>query len=56
MKVQSFFAIAAIKERQEKGDDPSWGNIVADMHNAYGLVMVPYSHKKVYDTWAAKKQ
>lgn len=50
LKVQSFFAIKSIKERGQY----DWDGIVAAMHNADGLAMVPDSHKKIYDTWAAE--
>lgn len=52
LEVQSFYAIKAIKEKAKEGKY-DWDSIVAAMHNADGLAMVPDSHKKVYDTWAA---
>lgn len=52
LEVQSFFAIKAIKEKYKEGKH-DWDSIVAAMHNADGLAMVPDSKKKVYDTWAA---
>jgi len=53
LEVQSFYAIQAIKKKA-KGGKYDWDSIVAAMHLSDGLAMVPDSHKKVYDTWAAE--